>query len=187
MIYLDAAIAAVVGNRELAFKAAQLMVDALRALPTVQPEPAPALGAEWMRREAEKIVGPMAYSNSPVAANAGQAAYNAIRAIPNPTPADLPKVRALVDAMKWAWGHLCTLPMDEANSESLLSFRAALASLTAIPSPAPEPHANALGYPTIADILRDLDHELSDHGYGSRGRVRGLVLAALAKLKGGAV
>lgn len=30
------AIAAVVGNRDLGFKAAQLMVDAIRALPTVE-------------------------------------------------------------------------------------------------------------------------------------------------------
>lgn len=61
------------------------------------------LGAVAMREAAAAIVGPMASSNSPYAANAGQSAYDAIRAIPLPTHAALlaaalalPEVAALV-------------------------------------------------------------------------------------------
>ena len=47
------------------------------------------LGAVAMWEAAAAIVGPMASSNSPYAANAGQSAYNAIRALPLPTLAAL--------------------------------------------------------------------------------------------------
>ena len=62
LIDLDAAIAALTERqsnyREESTTWAQIGLDILtiRALPTVQPEPAPALGAEWMRREAEKAI-----------------------------------------------------------------------------------------------------------------------------------
>jgi hypothetical protein len=46
-----------------------------------------AAAVEAMRDACLAIVGPMASSNSPYAANAGQAAYNAIRALPPPPAA----------------------------------------------------------------------------------------------------
>ena len=81
-----------------------------RALPTVQPEPAPALGAEWMRREAEKAIlalwqwddeGWQTHRPNNSEARA------AILAIPGPTHEQLladalamPEVKALVDALE---------------------------------------------------------------------------------------
>jgi hypothetical protein len=102
MIDLDAAILAIQkargamlsGKKEGGWPA--FMEDELRALPTVQPEPAPALGAEWMRREAANAVSHHLY---------WQSAQRAIWLIPGPTHEQLladalalTEVKALQDA-----------------------------------------------------------------------------------------
>jgi len=98
LIELDAAIAAMAPMLRSMISRGQAC-DILRALPTVQPEPAPALGAEWMRREAASYVRSNCWG--------GEAHAAAIDAIPGPTHEQLladalalEEVRALVGACR---------------------------------------------------------------------------------------
>jgi Lar family restriction alleviation protein len=105
------------GSESAWFISADLAITAwnTRAMPTVQPEPAPALGAEWERgikvliMEAQNFVRRVEAGEirSKRTYNAFVDCLNVIGdAIPDPTEADLdraalarPKVRALVDAI----------------------------------------------------------------------------------------
>jgi hypothetical protein len=85
-----------------------------------------AAAVEAMREACLAIVGPMASSNSPYAANAGQAAYNAIRAMAPPPAARGQDVEALVEAARDMRDYGTCL----AERKYHLALDAALASFT---------------------------------------------------------
>ena len=127
LIDLDAAIAAL---RNTAKTPQDLVLAeyALRALPTVQPEPAPALGAEWMRRlavlagveavegywgEAKKPIDQRKYGGSGIAGSVKKS----ILTIPGPTHQQL-----LADAGRILADWIDNMEGDDPNLDAALAI-----------------------------------------------------------------
>jgi len=127
LIDLDAAIAALhkewnadgtKGERRVVAS----VVNTLRALPTVQPEPAPALGAEWMRREVHGRVAKVLVASCRCGSKSFEADWHLdncpykvlsqvdgmVECIPGPTPAQL-----LADALALAEAQKALQQRDE--------------------------------------------------------------------------